>query len=1035
MCRRWILILLLMLLVIPATGQVKEEKREQIQETDRQVSINHDRVMLTWEKGVDEKRKVEILKKLGVVNRRNIDSLSVDFVSFIGGKGELELEEIAAYYLEIKEAGFDKEIRFRARMQRAESEQQVASAGEQVHPADVQPAGKVNGLSRVHGRGDFYNQPWRHFAFIPSAHKLSKQKKEVIVAYVFVGADYTHPGVRNNLWVNKAEKNGTPGVDDDGNGHVDDIYGYDFYDMDGDPKEEGSIRESVGTAAVINATANHSDIAWDKPGKVKQMILRVGKFVPSGFGYYVISREACISALEYARKNGADVICWPYGYDYDYRLEQQIKAFKGLVVTSPATPDSDYFKDFPTGYGFPNVITNGWFYDKYSLWTNWRGKNSIELAASAGDYTARGAGGFAGGYTDVNDAKVAASAAHLMSVYPDFSVQKIKEILISSVDEHQGWKDYSITGGSLNLHKAVLGRSVGGKVATDDWTETNTTPAGRHAHAIAFDSVRGRVVIHGGLLTSDTNGVFDRIDDTWEWDGRRWHKMKYPRKKGEYPGFRAHAVMAFDSRRGVCVLFGGSNPDPDNDWETATFEWDGQRWSRINVVEHPPLNGGGQMIFDSRRGVMVLFGGGAFKDDFKNVWEYDGINWEIIKTRTNPPTRFMHSLVFDERRGIIIVFGGKSYNNVDVLLDDLWEYDGVDWKEIKRKGPMPRRDAAFIYDSLINKSVLLGGTHPYSWVYPFEWTWDGKKWELIGYRSPARTISGEMHGIWNSRKNRIETFDTDSNENFINHSWSGSMPATFIDNLVVAGGDYTGDGRADIALWNPNAAELRVQGKTPVKLGEVGDIPVPGDYNGDGKVEFALYRRSTGTWIFQDKAVKFGQFRDIPVPADYNGDGTTDIAVYRPDTASWHFQDGKSKDQGHYAGFPVPGDYNGDGKIQVATYSALDATWKIEGMEDVQYGQQGDSPVPADYDGDGRMDIAIWRPQTKTFLVRSWNDGKNLIKKQIGTRHAIPVPGDYNGDGKAQPATFTPWTGTWHIDGKAPVKFGTMGDVPLVRGK
>lgn len=58
------------------------------------------------------------------------------------------------------------------------------------------------------------------------------------IAVIDTGVDYTHPDLAANIWTNELELNGQPDVDDDGNGYIDDIHGYDFYDDDGDPMDE-----------------------------------------------------------------------------------------------------------------------------------------------------------------------------------------------------------------------------------------------------------------------------------------------------------------------------------------------------------------------------------------------------------------------------------------------------------------------------------------------------------------------------------------------------------------------------------------------------------------------------------------------------------------------------------------------------------------------------------------------------------------------------------------------------------------------------
>jgi hypothetical protein len=191
------------------------------------------------------------------------------------------------------------------------------------------------------------------------------------------------------------------------------------------------------------------------------------------------------------------------------------------------------------------------------------------------------------------------------------------------------------------------------------------------------------------------------------------------------------------------------------------------------------------------------------------------------------------------------------------------------------------------------------------------------------------------------------------------------------------GGDYTGDGVGDIAVWRAAAPgsqavfyilDLLLGGFQAVPFGVSGsDVTVTGDYDGDRAADMAVYRLTSGTYYILRSSLGFlgMQFGDANmdalVPGDYDGDGTTDFAVFRYGGSTpgtwyiWQSSTGTLRSEAFGLGTdrPLPADYDGDGKTDLAvTRTAGGAyTWYIlqssnGALKAVGFGADGDFQLP-----------------------------------------------------------------------------------------
>jgi photosystem II stability/assembly factor-like uncharacterized protein len=268
--------------------------------------------------------------------------------------------------------------------------------------------------------------------------------------------------------------------------------------------------------------------------------------------------------------------------------------------------------------------------------------------------------------------------------------------------------------------------------------------------------------------------------------------------------------------------------------------------------------------------------------------------------------------------------------------------------------------------------------------------------------------------------------------------------------------DYDGDGRSDLAVWNPSSGQWYIaslSNSVPApgaerRRGAVlawaepwgwpDAILAPGDYDGDGRTDLAAFDPATGLWYVRSLArgilawaLPWLGVGMIPVPGDYDADGAHDLAVYQPADGRWYAWSLAQErvlvwgvGLGGPGLIPVPGDYDADRASDLAVYDPSAGFWyglkawrgPLPGSEQVlfwalPFGGSGLAPVPGDYDGDGAADLAVY---SGGIWYAASLDGRSLACVAFGLPGMIPLAGDYDADGADDFVLYDPARGLWY---------------------
>jgi len=280
----------------------------------------------------------------------------------------------------------------------------------------------------------------------------------ITVALVDTGVDFKHNNLQGSAWVNEKELHGKKGVDDDKNGFVDDINGWDF--TSNSPIIVDGHGHGTHLAGIISGHSKETNGFKGVCPGIKIMSLRYFASDLAGLK----NLENTVKAIHYAVKNGAQIINYSGGgasFAHDEYAAIKEASDKGMLVVAAAgneRSNTEVRPYFPASYDLPNILSVAGIGPEGKLIpaSNW-GPKAVAVAAPGGGILSlqqNQAFGFMNG-TSQATAFVTGLAAMVWTMNPKLTNIEVKEIIERSVTKSHFLKNKVASEGYVDAEMAM----------------------------------------------------------------------------------------------------------------------------------------------------------------------------------------------------------------------------------------------------------------------------------------------------------------------------------------------------------------------------------------------------------------------------------------------------------------------------------------------------------------------------------------------------------------------------------------------------
>jgi subtilisin family serine protease len=683
------------------------------------------------------------------------------------------------------------------------------------------------------------------------AWDLESGSRRIIIAVIDTGVAFEHPDLAGNVWINGDEIPGN-NVDDDHNGYVDDLHGWDFVNDDNNPADYSRdlYGDGHGThvAGIIAAQGNNgvgtAGVVW----RAQLMPLQVfDLFQESAFNSAWIQQINITRAVLYAVDNGAKIINCSFGGSQYSVFQRDAMAYAnehGVLVVVAAgneSSDNDNVPMYPAGYALPNIISVAATDETDSLaaYSNY-GARTVDVAAPGGG---------------LRPCIYSTIPPERQTIFHD-DFQKGGGQWITW-GRYEAWS----IGYSRLFHSNVLMDSVYGYHA-------NEYSYARMARPVNASNCRGIFVQFD--LSYDLEEGYDYLVLEASRDGINWFDLDY--LTGYSNGISPYVTWSNDHELGTFYL--GFRLETD-----STVNYDGVAVDNIHVTGIPWFFSGDEYGWKSGTSMAapVVSGVAALIWSCRADLSHLEVKQIIMDTADVLPTVAGRVVSGGRVNAYRALVGAASFHReVSPVVGD-WNGDGRD-----------------------DLGIFLAGSHR------FLLDVDGDGWHDVDVGLGAvgdLPVTGDWNG---DGRDDLGVFRPSRRRFYLDADLDGvHEKATTIgrsDDIPLVG-DWDSDGEDDIGVFRPSARRYYMDADEDgihdraVTIGRESDVPLVGDWDGDGVDSIGVYRPSTGRFYLDDDddglhdhgvTLDVGMSGDLmPVTGDWDGDGRTEVGLFDPESRTF----------------------------------------------------------------------------------------------------------------------------------------------------